>query len=144
VALEDLLFAEVDRQLGEQRAHADALATRAGLLIAAASIAATLLAGRLQNPQAHVNALSLWALGVAGVAGVLVLCMARLLPGPSPGQLGTWSSGGSGQAGPLLAAKVTALESNARQLVRTEMVFYVQAVSTVASVGLMLVQVPKG
>jgi hypothetical protein len=140
---EDLLFAEVDRQLGEQRAHADSLASRAGLLIAATAVAASLLAGRLQNPKVVLGDSVLWGLGVAGLTGVLVLVMARLTVGPSPAQLGTWSSGGR-HIGTLLAAKITTVEANGRALVRTEVMFYAQATATVASVGLLLLQARKG
>ena len=43
----DRLFAAVDARLAEQAARADALATRAGIMVAAIAVAASLLAGQV-------------------------------------------------------------------------------------------------
>lgn len=137
MALQDLVFSEVDRQLVEQRAHADALATRAGLLIAAAAVAASLLAGRLQDATFEVSDMVLWTLGAAAGGGVAVFLLARLVAGPSPSQLGGWGSG-TGTSNALLTAKILAVEGNSKALVRAELVLFLQAVSTIATLVFLL------
>src|SRR5690554_3589161 len=82
----DHLLTEVDRQLGEQRAQSDAFATRSGLLTAATALLTGLLAGPLQ-PASDVPSWVLWIVGGASVIGVVVLCMSRLILGPSPSLL---------------------------------------------------------
>ena len=78
----DRLHAEVDRQLAEVRAACDGLATRAGLLIAAAGVVAAILAARIVPGHHQVLlVLTLVAFGVSIVAGGVTL-MPWLKVGP--------------------------------------------------------------
>ena len=83
------LFAAVDARLAEQAARADALATRAGVMVAAIAVAASLLAGQVGGESTVLWATYI-AVGAAALAGILVLCMARLTSGPSAAQLTLW------------------------------------------------------
>ncbi|MGB3684785.1 MAG: hypothetical protein WA991_03065 [Ornithinimicrobium sp.] len=131
------ILAEVDRQLGEQRARADALATRSGLLIAAA----TVLAGTVSGSALTTSQLGLtpWTLGASATLGVAVLLMGRLLMGPSPSQLGSLRDRASDEvAEQLLLSKLIAVEANVRVLDRTEVFLVLQAIGTVASSALLI------
>jgi hypothetical protein len=139
----DRLFAAVDARLAEQAARADALATRAGIMVAAIAVAASLLAGQVGS-----DSKILWAtyaaLGAAALAGILVLCMARLTSGPSAAQLTLWGSQVDDQLmSELFAAKVISVETNQAVLARVEVLFYVQAAATAAATALTLVEVGR-
>ena len=125
------VMAEADRQLAEQRAQADALATRSGLMIAATTVLAGVLTG-VSRDVAGLPPSLLWLLGGGAVAGVIVLCMSRIAAGPSTALLALW---GASQltTTPLLQSKLLAIEANAKALLRTELVFFAQALITVAS-----------
>lgn len=130
------LLNEVDRQLGAQRAHADALATRSGVMIAATALLAGQLARSLKTYGVQGVA-ALWIIGIAACLGVLVLGMGRIASGPAPRQISEWADRDYGH--PLLDAKLLAVEANQRALIRTELAFTAQAVSTVAGmVGLVV------
>lgn len=126
--------AEADRQLSEQRAQADAFATRSGLMTAATALLMGFVASS-QNASDLSHPL-LWIIGLAAVAGVLVLGMSRLLLGPSASELSRWSIEDQGSA--LLDAKLLTLEANSRALLRTELVFSLQVFLTVAGIFLII------
>jgi hypothetical protein len=139
----DRLFAAVEARLAEQAARADALATRAGIMVAAIAVAASLLAGQVGS-----DSKVLWAtyaaLGTAAMAGILVLCMARLTGGPSAAQLTLWGSQVDDQLmTELFAAKVLSVETNQAVLARVELLFYAQAAATAAATGLTLIEVGR-
>lgn len=73
-----------------------------------------------------------WIIVGAALVGVVVLCMGRLSTGPDPSQL--YRLGSDGEE--LFAARVLTIEANSRTLVRTEVVFFLQAVGTVVGIGL--------
>jgi len=127
----DHLLAEADRQLGEQRAQADAFATRSGLMIAATAVLTGLLARSLRNSDQAPGSV-LWIIGSAAVVGILVLVMSRLVLGPSPSQLSRL--GRDVSVNELFFAKLVAVEANSRALLRTELVFFLQAVTTVVGI----------
>lgn len=127
----DLLLGEIDRQLGAQRAHADALSTRSGTLIAATALLTGLLAPSLATSKGQAQA-ALWIIGVAACAGVAVLLMARLGLGPAPMLIVGWV--GQDFEQPLLQAKLIAVEANGRALLRTEVMFAIQAAATVGGI----------
>lgn len=124
------VLAEVDRQLNEQRSHADSLATRSGIMIAAV----TLVAGVLSSGEAGsaVSGWAPWMVGGAAGLGVVVMLMGRLVLGPTPSKLISMYHGKT-VVEPLLLSKVIAIEVNAKALTRTEVILTLQALATVAS-----------
>jgi hypothetical protein len=134
----DLLLSEIDRQLGEQRAHADALASRSGLMIAATALLTGLLAPSLQSSNGNAKA-ALWMVGVAACAGILIFLMGRLVQGPSPSKIVGWLQGDYER--PLLDAKILAVEANKNALTRTEVMFAIQACTTVGGIVFLLLAI---
>lgn len=124
----DQLHAETDRQLGQQRLHSDALATRAGLLIAVC----TLLIGPLQNGQPLGEPL-IWTVGITVFFGILILTVCRVAMGPSPVALTAWSNKSDPAESGLLDAKIITIEANTRALARADMLFWIQALGTSAA-----------
>jgi hypothetical protein len=89
---DDRLHAEVDRQLAETRAACDGLATRSGLLIAAAAAVAAILAPNIHAGHHEVLlVLALVALGVSTLAAIITL-MPWLKIGPLAVYLAAWAS----------------------------------------------------
>lgn len=127
------LLAEVDRQLGGQRAQADTFATRSGLLMAATAVLTGVLASVWETGD-KLPSFLLVALGGGALAGVLVLCMSRISGGPSTTQISLWMSQGAAIEGQLLQAKLLAIEANARAILRAEVLFFLQAAAAVAGV----------
>lgn len=135
----NVLAPEVDRQLSDQRAQADAFASRSGLMIAATAVLTGVLAAVLDGGD-HLSPSLLWVIGGGAVAGVSVLCMSRIAVGPSTQQLTLWMSQGQPVEVLVLQAKLIAIEANGRALLRTEMMFFLQAAATIAGVGAVVVQ----
>lgn len=119
---------EVDRQLAEQRAQADAFATRAGVLIATSSLVTGLLATNTIDDESLTTPLIVIA--ASTVVGVVVLGLGRLAPGPAASQLGRLSANTSADGNVLMDAKILLVEANARALLRTEVVFGLQVLMT--------------
>ena len=142
----DRLFGEVDLRLAQQSARADALATRSGVMVAAIAVAASLLAGRLPSGQGRGWFItSIVLLGLSVVAGLLVLCMARISFGPAPTQLAVWASSSptDSSVGPLFASKASTIEANEPKLARVEVVFYIQALTAGLATGAALYAVGR-
>lgn len=136
----DRLHAEADRQLAEVRAACDGLATRSGLLIAAAAAVAAIMAPRIQVGHHEILlVLALVALGVATLAAAVTL-MPWLKIGPRATSLASWASGGSsGRTSSLLYDdKIVILTANLNRLLAMRIFFAVQALTTIAAVGLAL------
>lgn len=131
----DVLLTEVDRQLSEQRSQADAFATRSGMMIAATALLTGFLARSAPGAEQSPSPV-LWVIAGAAAVGILVLCMSRLIMGPTPSQLGQWSHGF--EKDELLKSKIIAVEANSRVLVRSEVIFMIQAIATVAGIALMV------
>jgi len=137
---DDLLHAELDRQLTEVRAACDGVATRSGLLVAAISAAALLLGPRI-DPAHHVILLVVTAL----MLGIATLCaVATLVPwlktGPDRGLLEKWMSKGSSEktSRKLYTSKATILGGNLDRLTTMRIFFAVQGITTILAVGLAL------
>ncbi|MGW6129648.1 hypothetical protein ACWFNE_06445 [Cellulomonas sp. NPDC055163] len=129
------LLSEIDRQLSEQRAQADAYATRAGVLVAATALLVGLIGtGAAGNGTDAPERLLIITIAGSAILGVVVLGLARLVLGPSPSQLARWNSGSIQDVALLESAKLVALEANTRAMARTEMVFFLQAACTVGSI----------
>lgn len=142
----DRLFAEVDLRLSRQQARADALANRAGVMVGAIAVAASLLASDAAK-QAGPRLLTVvfLTMGLAALAGIGVLCMGRLGVGPLAAQLTGWAGSSDGSVvEELFVAKAVTAEANDSVLTRVEVVFYVQALSTALSTGLALYVTGKG
>ncbi|MET2012365.1 hypothetical protein ABXJ56_12480 [Microbacterium chocolatum] len=118
---------EVDRQLAEQRAISESLATRAGLMVGVTSallaVAATRSTAQTTDPRTGY-----WLIGIAAVLGVIVFWAARIGVGPSPARLTTVSSAD------LALSKVLLLEANSRVLLRVQVLFSLQVLTTIAGV----------
>lgn len=142
----DRFFGEVDLRLSWQQARADALATRAGVMVAAIAVAASLLASdRATGAGTRLLTLVFATLGIAGLAGIGVLCMARLGGGPPATELTRWAGSSDEDAQEkLFGAKVLTVAANDSVLARVEVVFYVQALSTALSTSLALYAIGSG
>lgn len=124
---------ELDRQLGEQRANAEGLATRAGLLIAATAALVGLAAS---TPPAQPTTVGYLLIGLAAVLGMVVFWMARLGTGPSPSALAQ-----ERDESRLATSKLILLEANSRVLERTQVIFTLQVLSTVAGVAVVCLSI---
>lgn len=123
---------EADRQLAEQRAIAESLATRAGLMVgvtgALLAVAATRATAQTSDPK-----LGYWLIGIAAVLGVIVFWAARIGVGPSPTRLLTST------AADLALAKVLLVEANSRVLLRVQVLFTLQVLTTIGGVAALVV-----
>lgn len=120
------LAQELDRQLSEQRAAAEALATRAGLLIAAtaAIVGFSASAGTaVQSPVGY------WMIGLASVLGIFVFWMARPGVGPTIAVVVNTQD-----ASMLMNSKMILVEANTAVLTRAQLVFTAQVVLTIAGI----------
>ena len=119
---------EIDRQLVEQRANAEAIATRAGLMIAAtAALLGFSASTTAQVPQQP--SIGYWLIGIALVVGVLIFWMARLGVGPTPSAIVQMQD-----ASMLMNSKLILVEANASVLTRVQVVFSIQVGLTIAGV----------
>jgi hypothetical protein len=138
---DDWLHGEVDRQLAEVRAACDGLATRSGLLIAATGVGATIIAARISAGGRHevLLVLTLVALGIASLAGAAAL-MPSLKVGPAATSLQRWMSGGSSPttSSQLYDSKLVLLTSNIERWLVIRILLAIQAIMTIAAVGLAL------
>jgi hypothetical protein len=136
---DELLHAELDRQLSEVRAACDGLATRSGLLVAAIAAVAAVLAPRV-DPSRHeiLLVLTAVALGLATLAGTASL-MPWLQIGPATVVLQHWISNASAAtSSQLYLSKNAILDANQRRLLQMRILFTIQAIATICSVGLAL------
>ena len=137
---DDRLHAEVDRQLAETRGACDGLATRSGLLIAAAAAVAAIWAPRIQVGHHEILlVLALVSFGAATLAAVVTL-MPWLKVGPLTTSLASWGGGSpSARTSSLLYdGKIVILAANLTRLQAMRIFFTIQAMMTVAAVGLAL------
>ena len=137
---DDRLHAEVDRQLAETRAACDGLATRSGLLIAASAAAAAIVGANIHVGHHEVLlVLMLVAFGLTTIAAVVTL-MPWLKIGPLATSLSAWASGSpSARTSSLLYdSKVVILMADLNRLLAMRIFFAIQAITTVAAVGLAL------
>lgn len=118
---------ELDRQLADQRSSADALATRAGLMIAAT--AALIGFAASTGNQSQQSPIAYWLIGIASVVGVAVFWMARLGPGPTPSAIAQMQD-----ATMLFNSKLILIEANAAVLTRVQVVFTLQVGLTIAGI----------
>jgi hypothetical protein len=139
-AHDDRLHAEVDRQLAEVRAACDGLATRSGLLIAAAAAVAAILAARIQVGHHEVLlVLALVAFGVAVLTAAVTL-MPSLRIGPLATSLASWASGRptARTSALLYDDKIVILMANLNRLLVMRILFAIQAITVIAAAGLAL------
>jgi hypothetical protein len=136
----DLLRGEVDRQLAEVRAACDGLATRSGILVAAESVAAALVAPHIK-PDQHLTLLILMlsAFGLSVVAGAIALAP-WLKVGPVATALAGWLGGSPTPttSGLLYDSKLVILSANLNRLLTIRIFFAIQALMTIVAVGLAL------
>ena len=74
--------------------------------------------------------------------GVLVLLMGRLVTGPAATQIVGWTNADFER--PLLDAKILAVEANGRALIRTEVMFAIQAAASAGGIVLLVLALLKG
>lgn len=131
----EVLLAEVDRQLNEQRARIDAFATRSGLMTASSAVLAGFFSyGKIAQPSLLIYAI--WGVGLAAVIGVLVLTVGRLVPGLSPVQL--QRSIDTVSTDDIVRAKLLTLEANQVAISRTGTTFAAQAVVTLFAIVMLI------
>ena len=136
---DDRLHDEVDRQLGEIRSDCDGLAARAGVLLTATGILASIVAARFDKvPKLRPTlAGALLALGIALTLGILtVVPWLRIAPRAS--FLQRWMSVGSSSrtSSLLYDAKVALLAGGAMRLLVMRTFFVLQAIATIVSIVL--------
>jgi hypothetical protein len=136
---DDKLHAEVDRQLGEIRSDCDGLAARAGVLLTATGIVATIVAARFDKvPKLRPTlAAALLALGIATALGILtVVPWLRIAPRGS--LLQRWMSVGSSPrtSGLLYDTKVALLAGGVVRLLVMRTFFVLQALATIITLVL--------
>jgi len=135
---DDRLYSEVDRQLGEIRSDCDGIAARAGLLITATGIVASIVATRIGAVSKLRPGLmgALLALGIATAFGILTV-VPWLRIGPRASILERWMLGSSAVTSSLLYdAKVALLEGGAVRLAVMRAFFVLQALATVTAIAL--------
>jgi hypothetical protein len=130
---------EIDRQLLDVRAAADGLATKAGLLFAAAGVAAAVLAPAVHP--GHYQALLI--LAVAGLALSLLAGVIAVMPWIQMGPKTSWLISSLGSPTPrttslIQDSKATILDGNYSRLTTMRVAFTIQAFATVVSAGLAL------
>lgn len=139
----DRLFTEVDRQLNEVRSVADGMATRAGLLISATALGASLLGSQLAQLKTGWATAALIGLGIAVLTGALVV-RPGMLAGPTPSALQGWAGE---PAQPTLkalyASKILALEANRERLTTMRVLFYFQFATLIGAVGLVVIAISR-
>ncbi|MEU8296103.1 hypothetical protein AB0C04_02295 [Micromonospora sp. NPDC048909] len=139
----DRMFAELDRQLEHVRVQCDAIASRAGFLIATTAVAAAVLAARIQTGKLNVAG-ALWALGIAGALGVMTL-VPLLHPGPRLVAVQRWAAAAGEKeqvdaVTELFLSKMLTLEGNRSRLLVMTVAFYLQGSAVVLAVVLALMQ----
>ncbi len=122
---------EADRQLGEQRGIAEALATRASLMVGVAGAVLAIAATRATL--ATDPKLGHWMVALAALIGVVIFWAARVGVGPSPTLLATVTSD------ELAQAKLLLVESNSRVLLRVQVLFTVQVLLSIGGVAALAV-----
>lgn len=139
VEADELLHAELDRQLAEVRTACDGLATRSGLLVAAIAAVAAVFAPRI-DPARHEILLICTAivLGIATLAGAVTL-MPWMKIGPATTVLQDWiRSASPDTSSQLYLSKNTILDANQGRLLAMRIFFSIQAIATIVAVGLAL------
>lgn len=136
---DDRLHAEVDRQLGELRSDCDGLAARAGLLLTATGIVASIVAARFDKvPKLRPTlAGALLALGIAVTLGILtVVPWLRIAPRAS--FLQRWMSvvPSPRTSSLLYDAKVALLAGGVVRLFVMRTFFMLQALATIIAIVL--------
>lgn len=140
VEADELLHAELDRQLAEVRTSCDGLATRSGLLIAAVAAVAAVLAPRI-DPKHHEILLifTATALGIATLAAVFTI-YPGLVVGPVTQELQDWirTASAPDRSTQLFLAKNTILGANQQRMGVMRTWFLIQGIATIVTVGLAL------
>ncbi|MET4780170.1 hypothetical protein [Glaciihabitans sp. UYNi722] len=122
------IVAELDRQLSEQRASAESLATRSGLLIAASAA----ILGFAAAGNASLSPVGYWILGIGMVLGVMVFWMARVGWGPN---LSVAVS--KNDAKSLARSKLILVEANKNVLTRAQVIFTLQVLLTILGIAVL-------
>jgi hypothetical protein len=135
---------EFDRLLDDQAGRLSAVTTRSAGLTAAAALAASVV-----SAQIAVKVKVAWwviiPLGLATLAGVLVLLGTRLENGPEGYKILEWEKLYTDQVTDLVCiAKVIAARANESRVRFVDVAFYVQAVLVGAAVIIALVSIGRG
>lgn len=135
-SLADRLFDEVDRQLADVRAAAEAIAVRAAGGTALVALAAGLIAARIQQGKDQGLVPSLVALCLAVVIGFAVL-VPQLAVAPGPEDFNDWRQLPPADAlSDLLETKLLLLAANQARLAVMRWLFYGQmTVGGIAALG---------
>lgn len=120
------IAAELDRQLSEQRAIADSLATRSGLIIAAST---ALLGFAAVSSMAPSTPSGYWLLGFATLLGIAGFWIARLGNGPTLSVAVLRND-----ADKLVDAKLLLIHANNAVLTRAQICFTAQVILTVSGI----------
>jgi len=137
---DELLHAELDRQLAEVRAACDGLATRSGLLIAGVAAVAAVFAVRV-DPKHHVILLVVTAVAfAAAIVAAFFTIYPGLAIGPVPVELQDWIRTASEPDRPiqLFLAKNAMLDANKDRMGVMRIWFVIQGIATIATVVLAL------
>lgn len=138
---DDLVHAEIDRQLSEVSTACDALATRSGTLLAVAGVGVTILASHIdKNRHVVLLTLAIVALGIATIAAAGAL-LPSLKVGPRASSLANWMSDSPSprNSTQLYDSKLVILTSNMDRLLALRVLVAIQVISTFVAVMLTLV-----
>lgn len=123
------IAAELDRQLSEQRASAESLSTRSGLLIAAS---AAILGFTASGNTPLLSPVGFWMLGIGMLLGVMVFWMARVGLGPIL-SVAVFKN----DVGLLAESKLILVEANRNVLTRTQVIFTLQVLLTIVGISVL-------
>jgi hypothetical protein len=140
VEADELLHAELDRQLAEVRTSCDGLATRSGLLIAAVAAVAAVFAVRV-DPKHHLILLIFTAIAFAAtILAAFFTIYPGLVVGPVTQELQDWirTASAPDRATQLFLAKNTILGGNQQRMGIMRTWFLIQGIATIATVVLAL------
>jgi hypothetical protein len=132
---------EIDRLLDAQAGRVNAVTTRSAGLTAAAALAASVVSAQL-TIKVKVGWWVIISLGLATLAGVLVLLGGRLEDGPDGYKMLEWERIYPDQVADLICmAKVIAARANEGRVRFVDVTFYIQAVLVGAAVITALISV---
>jgi hypothetical protein len=135
---------EIDRLLGDQAARVSVVATRSAGLTAAAAVAASVIGAEI-SAKVEIRLWVIVVLGLATLAGIVVLLGAPLKGGPDVDKLLEWDRLYPAQFPELVrTSKVIAVVANRERVRFVDIIFYTQVILVGAAVIVALVTIRNG
>jgi hypothetical protein len=135
---------EIDRLLADQAGRVSVVTTRSAALTAATALAGSVISAQIQA-KIEIRFWVIVVLGVATLAGIVVLLGTSLESGPDVFKLLEWDQSHPAQLSELvLLTKVIAEVSNRSRVRFVDVTFYIQAILVAVAVVVVLVSVRNG